>query len=360
MKIQFFRASLILSILAITGEARSADQPAAPTAASTNGIGPKIQFATPSYDFGRAVSGVMVKHDFVFTNTGDATLEVTGVTPGCGCTTIGEWTRTVEPGKTGIIPIQFNTTGYNGQIAKHPSLACNDKSQPSVTLELHGQVFKPIEVTPPYVALNVPPDSEGEATGTAHILNNDDTPLTLSMPQTNWRGFTAEIKTNTPGKDFDLIIKTVPPLGAENPQGVITVHTSCPQMPDINVMAIIVMQPAVEANPSQITLPPGPLTSNMTFTISLFRQGAKPIALSDASVNAAGAKVKLEETIPGRNFTATVTFSEGFQAPFGPATVVSIKTDRARFPVIYIPITHMPAATPPQTAVPIQVPPAAK
>ena len=85
--------------LLVLGMAISDAQPtSAPPAAvmtSTNGIGPKIQFATPIYDFGRVRSGELVKYTYVFTNTGDRMLMVTAVQPGCHCTTAGEWTKQV-------------------------------------------------------------------------------------------------------------------------------------------------------------------------------------------------------------------------------------------------------------------------
>src|SRR5438046_407393 len=66
----------------------------APDASSTNG-GPQIQFATPVFDFGKAKGGEAVKHDFIFTNTGNTLLEITAAQPSCGCTTAGEWSHKV-------------------------------------------------------------------------------------------------------------------------------------------------------------------------------------------------------------------------------------------------------------------------
>src|SRR5262245_52080705 len=63
---------------------------------------PRISFAKESFDFGKINSGDIVKHDFVFTNMGNAVLEITEVRPSCGCTTAGTWDKRVEPGKTGI------------------------------------------------------------------------------------------------------------------------------------------------------------------------------------------------------------------------------------------------------------------
>src|SRR5262249_29786316 len=100
------RIGLILgcSIATLSIAVEAADQTnATPAAADTNAAAPKIQFQTPSYDFGRVKSGEPVKYTYVFTNTGDALLTVKDVHPSCGCTTAGEWSHTVEAGKTGTI-----------------------------------------------------------------------------------------------------------------------------------------------------------------------------------------------------------------------------------------------------------------
>src|ERR1035441_9343945 len=86
--------------LLVLGMAISDAQPtsAPPVAAtsSTNGVGPKIQFATPIYDFGRVRSGELVKYTYVFTNTGDRMLMVTAVQPGCHCTRSEEHTSELQ------------------------------------------------------------------------------------------------------------------------------------------------------------------------------------------------------------------------------------------------------------------------
>src|SRR5258708_286165 len=117
----FFTFSMSLAL-------SQAEPPAAPTAApptpplpaiaDTNSPGPKIQFDDAIHDFGKAKSGEPVKYIYYFTNTGDQVLEVTHVQPSCGCTPAGEYSKRVEPGKTGTIPIQFNTANFNGQVYK--------------------------------------------------------------------------------------------------------------------------------------------------------------------------------------------------------------------------------------------------
>jgi hypothetical protein len=79
---------------------------------------PRIQFADTNLNFGEVKSVKKVKHTLVFTNTGNATLEVSEVRPSCGCTTSGTWDRTVEPGKTDSIPVEFNPASFSGKIAR--------------------------------------------------------------------------------------------------------------------------------------------------------------------------------------------------------------------------------------------------
>src|SRR5262245_20732698 len=120
MKFMSHRFLSVLPVLALGTAGVRADNPPAPqpiplqpvpatlapAPTMPQGPSPKIVFLTPSFDFGKARTGDSVKHTLVFTNIGDATLEISNVRPGCGCTTTGEWTKKVEPGKTGTIPIQ--------------------------------------------------------------------------------------------------------------------------------------------------------------------------------------------------------------------------------------------------------------
>ena len=63
----------MLGILAAGSAGVVAQPTSAPpaAAASTNAMQPKIQFATPVYDFGRVKAGEPVKYTYVFTNTGE-------------------------------------------------------------------------------------------------------------------------------------------------------------------------------------------------------------------------------------------------------------------------------------------------
>src|SRR5213594_2894703 len=70
-------AGILGGIASVLAETKPAPPP--PPAPAENkekeASGPKIQFEQTVYDFGKVNSGELVKHSFVFTNVGTATLE---------------------------------------------------------------------------------------------------------------------------------------------------------------------------------------------------------------------------------------------------------------------------------------------
>src|ERR1035437_10545633 len=334
--------------------ATAAQQPPAPAVANTgsaNTAGARIQFATPVHDFGKVKGGEVVKYTYVFTNIGDRLLEIANVQTSCGCTTANDWSRSVEPGKTGAIPIQFNSGNFRGQVAKSITVTCNDANQPTVVLQLKATIWKPIDVTPQLAALNVTSESPSNAT-TVRIVSNEEAPLTLSAPESNNPAFAAELRTNQPGKEFLLIVKTVPPLPAGKVQGQITLKTSSTNMPVINISAWANVQQTMMVMPSQISLPTAPLANARPYTISIRYRGTNTLALSEPAVNAKGVDVQLKELQPGRYFTLTVSFPAGFEIAPGEKVELSVKSNHPQFPVIKVPVRQPPRPAPPARPAP--------
>jgi len=140
---------------------------------------------------------------------------------------------------------------------KTVTVTSNDKTQPSVGLQLKGTVWKPIEVNPQFAALNVPAESQEPVKTEVRIVNNMDDVMEVWAPESNNKAFTAQVKTNTAGKEFVVTISTVPPLEAGNVQATITLKTSSTNMPAVNITAWANVQAVVIVNPPQITLPAG-------------------------------------------------------------------------------------------------------
>ena len=351
------KALLTLTIAAIAAAVKATAQTPAPAAApAATNSGPKIQFAQPIYDFGKVSAGDPVKYDFIFTNGGDELLILTNVQPSCGCTTAGDWSHQVEPGKTGNIPVQFNSSSYNGPVTKTVTVTSNDKGQPTVVLQVKGTVWKPIDVQPQFVMLSVNAESSSNDTKVVHIVNNGEEPLSVFAPESNNKAFAAQLTTNTPGKDFNLSISTVGPLSAQA-QGQITVKTSLAKNSNLIVTAWANVIPAVTVSPAVLTLPPAPLAAALTNTVTIQNNGTNVLKLSDAMVNAKGVTIEIKESDPGRSFTAMVGYPQGFEIAQGQEAHLSIKSNHPQFAEIKVPLVQAPRPAAISPIVPAPTPP---
>src|SRR5580765_6687574 len=151
--------ALILGVLQIAG---------LPALFGQGAAAPRIQFEAIIFDFGKVQPTDHPQHDFIFTNTGSAMLEIKDVKPGCGCTTAGAWDREVAPGKTGKIPLQFNPANFSGPVYKSATVTCNDPVQGTYNLQFQANVWRPIDMQPQY-AYFLP--VEGEETNETKVIH---------------------------------------------------------------------------------------------------------------------------------------------------------------------------------------------
>jgi hypothetical protein len=341
MKFPPIYAAMICAGL-MAAPAQLSGQPA--PSAATNALGPRITFLTNEYHFGRVTAGTLVKYTFIVSNAGDQTLEISRVTPGCHCTTAGDWSHKVEPGQTGKIPIQFDSGSFRGDVSKTITVASNDKRAPNQTLALHGTVWRAIEVTPQFAYINVLPDSPSNVSSVVHITNQTDEPVTLSEPTSANGSFKGELKTIKPGKEYELTVTAVQPLAPGNTSGTIFIKTSFTNMPVLNVTAVAMVQPAIVLTPDQIRLSPQ-LDGWTTNIVTITGKGSKLLALSDPEASDARISVQLKEITPGRVFQLAAVFPPGFQIAHGQRAQVSVKSNSPERPVINVSIMqYHPAA----------------
>jgi hypothetical protein len=294
------------------------------------------------YDFGKVSAGELVKHSFIFTNTGDQVLEITAVQPSCGCTTAGEWSRKVEPGKTGMIPLQFNSANFSGPVTKHATVSSNDKAHAQTALQIKGTVWRPIEVTPQFAVLNVMPEAATNPPTKVRIVNNLETPLDVWSVSCNNTNFTVDLQTNKPGKEFEIAVAVIPSGNAGNMQGQINVKTSSTNTPVLNISAWANVQAVIAINPPQIVLPGGPLATKMTPSVFIQNNGTNQISISDPAVSIEGVEVELKEMAPARSYTAKLTFPQGFELTPGKPAEMTLKSTHPKYAVLKVPIMQMP------------------
>jgi hypothetical protein len=109
------------------------------TTLNTSGALPAFNFEEESHNFGAIEEGVVAKHDFTFTNTGDAPLIITNASGSCGCT-VPSWPKEpIAPGETGTIHVEFNSNNRTGNQTKTVTLSSNTVPNKKV-LRISAQV----------------------------------------------------------------------------------------------------------------------------------------------------------------------------------------------------------------------------
>jgi hypothetical protein len=302
--------------------------------------GPRIQFAAREHDFGEIQAGVSLKHTFVYTNTGQATLEILQVRPSCGCTTAGDWEKRIAPGATGTIPIQFNSANFSGPIHKTVSVVSNDPRENNVVLQVKAKVWVPLEVTPKTVMFQYDSELPTEETRTIRIVSNLKEPLKLEEPKSSHRAFQAKLRAVTEGKEYELLVSTVPPIGTGMITAPITLAVGNTNLQPVQVQVYAVERQPLMVSPSQLLLPAGALRAEMRPNVSIRMQTTNNLALSEAGINIPGVKVELKELQPGRLYALTPVFPAGFELPAGQRVEVSVKSNHPRYPVIRVPVVQ--------------------
>ncbi len=86
---------------------------------------PEFTFEEELHDFGTIDEGEVVDHTFVFTNTGDAPLLISGAKGSCGCT-VPEWPKEpIAVGEQGEIKVKFNSRKKPGIQNKTVTITSN-------------------------------------------------------------------------------------------------------------------------------------------------------------------------------------------------------------------------------------------
>ena len=95
-------------------------------------------------------------------------------------------------------------------------------------------------------------------------------------------------------------------------------------------------------------LPAGPLANAQTVSLAIQNNSPNPLKLTEPAIDAQDVEVTVAEPNPGRSFTATLKFPQGFELAQGKRAEFSVRSDNPKFAMIKVPVTQMPkpVATP--------------
>lgn len=98
-----------------------------------------VEIENDTYDFGVVNEGEKVKHEYVFTNTGNTPLIISSVRASCGCTTPNYPKEPINPGEQSKIEVVFDTSNQPGMQHKVITMLSNTEDSQTI-FHLKGQV----------------------------------------------------------------------------------------------------------------------------------------------------------------------------------------------------------------------------
>lgn len=114
---------------------------------------PRIKFAQLTFEFGTALGGEQINHNFEFTNEGSDSLKIKHVDTSCRCTAAKLETTEFSPGQKGYIQVALDVPSKSRAVEETAVVFTNDPESPKIELTLKGESFVPIAAAPNHIIL---------------------------------------------------------------------------------------------------------------------------------------------------------------------------------------------------------------
>lgn len=227
-----------------------------PPSEGTKPLGPRIEFETPSHDFGKVRAKEKFHYEYVFKNVGDQPLVISKVKTSCSCFSAESFDREVAPGATGKIKARFESRSFRGKISKHLTIHSNIDATRRPRVSMSADVFTPIRISPTHASFGSAIELKGKSKSLTMTLENQtDRPLELKTPVCELSQFAVELIEVDPGRLFQLKIDTVPPLESGFNKGFIKIETNFPELSRLNVFVSAHVPPEVIVQPTMVRIP---------------------------------------------------------------------------------------------------------
>ena len=89
-------------------------------------------------------------------------------------------------------------------------------------------------------------------------------------------------------------------------------------------------------------LPPGALQAKTGHTLMILNNSTNQLTLSEPAINVPGVTTEVKELQPGRQFSVTLGFPQGFELPPSQPVTFTVKTSNLQTPLIKVAVTQMP------------------
>jgi hypothetical protein len=102
------------------------------------------------FNFGYVPQDAKVTHVFWLKSTGDDSLRIAKVVPGCACAKAPLDKDVIAPGDSARLEIIFSTGKYNGAVSKRPAIYTTRSAEPAI-ITIHSTVLTNVDTTYPII-----------------------------------------------------------------------------------------------------------------------------------------------------------------------------------------------------------------
>ena len=275
---------------------------------------PKAVFQETRFEFGRAMYGSVVEHDFLVKNEGSAALKIVKASM-TSPLLVTRMPRELAPGGEGLIHVKLDTAALRGPFKGQITVFLNDPDLPEADLSFEGVVIPPVEVSP-LPAFFVAGLRGKEMSASVEIINHEPQPLRIIKIEHPTDGFTTVLETLQPGQRYKLtlILKPDGPSGRKTEP--ISVATSSDAQPTLEIIANTFLHERVYTFPdsidlgaipiSQIRKNPG-LLSMLAQTLMVYQEGGSDFRAT-VRADLPELKLKWERGPKGDRYQTTIAF----------------------------------------------------
>lgn len=180
-------------------------------------------------------TGAMVHKVITVKNTGSDSVTIKSVTTSCGCTAALVATSALAPGQETDVRIQFNPTGYIGDVTKYIYISNSYPKDQLVTVKMTGYVAYALQPTPGYVLFN---NARLGKRDSAEISLSNTTAETMRITKVDIPSkeitYKLSKKELQPGEfaNLDLYLD---PTSLRDIDGYIVIHTTSDKQPQLQI-----------------------------------------------------------------------------------------------------------------------------
>ncbi len=335
-------------IVSLSGTGFAADEkPAgkkkADAAAAPTGAQPNIEILNPEFR-ASASEGDKVTHVFKIKNSGKAPLVLNNVKTSCGCTAAiltkdgKELPKgkefSLQPGETGEVRTTFNSRGYKGEAHKTITVFSNDPDSPTAPMNLIINVKQEVSVKPSPSVFFSGLLKDQKETKTVDLAAASETPLKVTKIESSNPLFKAEMKEVEAGKKYQVTVSTVPPLKEGSITGKVTLTTTNPKKPKIELQVNAYVIAEITASPNQLIF-----KGKQDKVKTIYVNGPytrKDLKIQKVETDLKFLSMNLVPVIEGQTYRVEVTLSDDAPEEFKGS--IKIQNSTKGTPVLSVPV----------------------